>query len=194
MEKQQNPNTLVDNELLLNQKGIALWFTGLSGAGKSTIAFELEKRFYEQGYLSQVLDGDIIRLGLGKDLGYSDLDRKENIRRIAEVTKLLCNSGIITITAFISPTIEMREMARNIIGKNRFFEVFISTPLTICEQRDTKGLYKKARLGEISDFTGISSAYENPIAPFLNIDTSNQNIEDSVNSILSAIKPVVKYY
>ncbi len=189
-----NQRSLIDKELLLDQKGIVIWFTGLSGAGKSTLAFELEKRFFDQGFFSQVLDGDILRLGLCSDLGYSISDRKENIRRIAEVSKLFCNSGIITITAFISPTIEMRELARSIIGKERFLEIFISTPLSICEQRDTKGLYQKARQGEILNFTGISSEYEEPKKPFLSIDTSDISIENTVELILSKILPIVKYY
>lgn len=164
-----------------------LWFTGLSGSGKSTLANAVESKLFELGYKTYVLDGDNVRLGLNKDLGFSDNDRKENIRRISEVANLFQDSGTLTLTAFISPFREDREIARNIIGEN-FIEIWVKASLETCEQRDPKGLYKKARLGEIKNFTGIDSPYEEPENPELVIDTDKTGIEESCDLIISYIK------
>ena len=158
-------------EKLFKQQGKVLWFTGLSGSGKSTIANATEHKLHELGYKTMVLDGDNIRMGLCKDLGFSPQDRSENIRRISEVAKLFAESGTIVLTAFISPYREDREMARSIIGQD-FIEIFVDTPLDVCEGRDPKGLYKKARTGEIKGFTGIDSPYEAPLRPDMIIDTT----------------------
>lgn len=182
-----------DRERLLNQKGIMIWFTGLSGSGKSTLAIALERKLYQQGRLCRILDGDNIRSGINNNLGFSEADRKENIRRIAEISKLFVDCGIITIAAFISPTEAIRQMAAGIIGKNDFLEVYVSTPLEECEKRDVKGLYKKARRGEIPDFTGISAPFEAPENPFLEINTTGQPIEESVNILLDAILPQITF-
>jgi len=174
-------------EEILRQSAKVIWFTGLSGSGKTTLASNLEKELFFRRYFCQVLDGDNIRSGINNNLGFSKEDRLENIRRIAEVSKLLLNTGMITICSFISPTEEIREMARNIIGKNDFIEIFLNPPLEVCEQRDTKGLYKKARAGEIKDFTGISSPFEAPKHPDLVIDTSVVAIKDAVDMIFKTI-------
>jgi bifunctional enzyme CysN/CysC len=174
-------------EKINGHKGQVLWLTGLSGSGKSTIANALEKQLYAEGKKTYVLDGDNIRHGLNKDLGFTDKDRVENIRRVAEVAKLMCDAGLIVITAFISPFRTEREMARSLFQSEEFKEIFISTPLKIAEQRDPKGLYKKARSGEIPNFTGINSPYEKPIKPELTIDTSKTSITQSVKKILEII-------
>ena len=174
-------------EKINGHKGQVLWLTGLSGSGKSTIANALEKQLYAEGKKTYVLDGDNIRHGLNKDLGFTDKDRVENIRRVAEVAKLMCDAGLIVITAFISPFRTEREMARSLFQSDEFKEIFISTPLKIAEQRDPKGLYKKARSGEIPNFTGINSPYEKPIKPELTIDTSKTSITQSVKKILEII-------
>ncbi len=174
-------------EKINGHKGQVLWLTGLSGSGKSTIANALEKQLYAEGKKTYVLDGDNIRHGLNKDLGFTDKDRVENIRRVAEVAKLMCDAGLIVITAFISPFRTEREMARSLFQSDEFKEIFISTPLKIAEQRDPKGLYKKARSGEIPNFTGINSPYEKPIKPELTIDTSKTSITQSVKKILEVI-------
>ena len=174
-------------EEILRQSAKVIWFTGLSGSGKTTLASNLEKELFFRRFFCQVLDGDNIRSGINNNLGFSEIDRLENIRRIAEVSKLLINTGMITICSFISPTEEIRHMARNIIGENDFIEIFLNTPLDVCEQRDTKGLYKKARAGEIKDFTGISSPFEAPKHPDLEIDTSVTPIKDSVELIFNTI-------
>ena len=174
-------------EKMNGHKGQVLWLTGLSGSGKSTIANALEKQLYAEGKKTYVLDGDNIRHGLNKDLGFTDKDRVENIRRVAEVAKLMCDAGLIVITAFISPFRTEREMARSLFQSSEFKEIFISTPLKIAEQRDPKGLYKKARSGEIPNFTGINSPYEKPIKPELTIDTSKTSITQSVKKILEII-------
>ncbi len=174
-------------EKINGHKGQVLWLTGLSGSGKSTIANALEKQLYAEGKKTYVLDGDNIRHGLNKDLGFTDKDRVENIRRVAEVAKLMCDAGLIVITAFISPFRTEREMARSLFQSDEFKEIFISTPLKIAEQRDPKGLYKKARSGEIPNFTGINSPYEKPIKPELTIDTSKTSIIQSVKKILEII-------
>lgn len=174
-----------DKEELLGQKGIMLWFTGLSGSGKSTVAIALERELQKRGLLCRILDGDNIRSGINKGLGFTAEDRRENIRRIAEVAKLFVDTGIITIAAFISPSNELRRMASDIIGAEDFKEIYISTPLEVCEARDVKGLYAKARRGEIKNFTGISAPFEAPEHPALSIDTSKVSLEDSVKQILT---------
>jgi bifunctional enzyme CysN/CysC len=174
-------------EKMNGHKGQVLWLTGLSGSGKSTIANALEKQLYAEGKKTYVLDGDNIRHGLNKDLGFTDKDRVENIRRVAEVAKLMCDAGLIVITAFISPFRNEREMARSLFQSGEYKEIFISTPLKIAEQRDPKGLYKKARSGEIPNFTGINSPYEKPIKPELTIDTSKTSVAQSVKKILGII-------
>lgn len=173
-----------DKEELLGQKGVMLWFTGLSGSGKSTVAIALERELQKRGLLCRILDGDNIRSGINKGLGFTAEDRRENIRRIAEVAKLFVDTGIITIAAFISPSNDLRRMASDIIGAEDFKEVYISTPLEVCEARDVKGLYAKARRGEIKNFTGISAPFEAPEHPALSIDTSKVSLEDSVKQIL----------
>lgn len=181
-----------DREALLKQKGIMIWFTGLSGSGKSTLAIALEREMYKQGILCRILDGDNIRSGINNNLGFSEADRTENIRRIAEVSKLFVDCGIVTIAAFISPTNAIRHMAAEIIGNDDFLEVYVSTPIEECEKRDVKGLYAKARRGEIKDFTGISSPFEAPEHPFISIDTSCQSLEESVKILMEAILPMIK--
>lgn len=176
-----------DREALLKQKGIMIWFTGLSGSGKSTLAIALERELYRQGILCRILDGDNIRSGINNNLGFSEADRTENIRRIAEVSKLFVDCGIVTIAAFISPTNAIRRMASEIIGEDDFLEVYVSTPIEECERRDVKGLYAKARRGEIKEFTGISSPFEAPEHPFISIDTSRQSLADSVKILLEAV-------
>ena len=174
-------------EEILRQSAKVIWFTGLSGSGKTTLASNLEKELFFRRFFCQVLDGDNIRSGINNNLGFSRDDRLENIRRIAEVSKLMINTGIITICSFISPTDEIRHMARNIIGENDFIEIFLNPPLEVCEARDTKGLYRKARTGEIKDFTGISAPFEAPSHPDVEIDTSVTSIKDSVDIIFNAI-------
>ena len=174
-------------EEFLNQKAKVLWFTGLSGSGKSTVAIEVEKKLFAKSFLTQILDGDNIRDGINNNLGFSDEDRTENIRRIAEVSKLFINCGVITLNSFVSPTNDIRSLAKEIIGKDNFIEIFIDTPLEICEQRDVKGLYKKARAGEIKDFTGIDAPFEAPVNPSLIIKTENKTIEDSANEVIDYI-------
>jgi len=183
-----------EREKALHQKSMVLWFTGLSGSGKSTIAVALERALFSRGYVAQVLDGDNIRQGINSNLGFSIDDRHENIRRIAEIAKLYMQSGLVTICSFISPTQEIRKMAGEIIGENDFFEIFVDTPLEICEKRDVKGLYKKARAGEITGFTGIDSPYEAPENPVLRIKTADQTLEDSVTEVLEFILQKIKNY
>ena len=176
-----------DKEQLLGQRGVLLWFTGLSGSGKSTVAMALERELQRRGRLCRILDGDNIRTGIHAGLGFSPEDRKENIRRIAEVGKLFVDTGIITLAAFVSPTEELRQMARHIIGEADFKEIFISTPLAECEKRDVKGLYARARRGEVKDFTGISAPFEQPEPPALALATSHLSLEESVNKLLELL-------
>ena len=166
---------------------MVIWFTGLSGSGKTTLATALERYLFNHGFLSQILDGDNIRSGINNNLGFSTEDRIENIRRIAEISKLLVNSGLICICAFVSPTEETRKIVRDIIGKDDFLEVYVSTPIEICESRDIKGLYQKARAGLIKDFTGISAPFEIPQNAILSIDTSNKSIEDCLTIMLDKL-------
>lgn len=179
--------TRADKESLLRQRGVMIWFTGLSGSGKSTVALGVERELHRLGILCRILDGDNIRSGINRNLGFSAEDRAENIRRIAEVGKLFVDTGIVTLAAFISPTHAYREMAADIIGRSDFKEVYISTPLEECERRDVKGLYARARRGEIRDFTGISAPFEAPLHPALTLDTSVLSLEESVRRVLDLI-------
>ena len=180
-------------EKLLNQRARVIWMTGLSGAGKTTIAQHLELELHKKGYLTQVLDGDNIRSGINNNLGFSEEDRYENIRRIAEVSKLLMHSGIICINSFISPTHEIREMAKNIIGKEDFIEIFVDAPLEVCEERDVKGLYEKARKGEIKNFTGIDAPFDKPYDADIILPTDKLSIRECVDVCLKYIEPIIKY-
>jgi len=180
-----------DKEKQLNQKSKVLWFTGLSGSGKSTIAQHLERKLYNAGFFVQVLDGDNIRAGINNNLSFSTEDRAENIRRIAEIAKLYLHTGVITLNSFISPTKAIRAKAKEIVGEEDFIEIFINTPLEVCEARDVKGLYKKARKGEIKGFTGIDAPYEAPENPALNVETANKSIEKSVEEIFNYIVPLI---
>jgi adenylylsulfate kinase len=182
-----------EKEQQLTQRSKVIWLTGLSGAGKTTIAKYLEEGLYDLGYLTQVLDGDNIRSGINSNLGFSDADRFENIRRIAEISKLFVHCGVITINCFISPTEEIRDMARRIIGKDDFIEVYVNAPLNVCEERDVKGLYSKARRGEIKEFTGITSPFETPENIDIEIRTDLLSIEESVQQLLELIVPRVEY-
>ena len=181
-----------DKESLLRQRSVMVWFTGLSGSGKSTIAIALERELHQRGLLCRILDGDNIRSGINNNLGFSPEDRVENIRRIADVSKLFIDTGVITIAAFISPNNDLREMASSIIGKENFLEIYVNTPIEECERRDVKGLYAKARRGEIKDFTGVSAPFEAPEHPALSLDTSVLSLEESVNKLLGLILPKVK--
>lgn len=181
-----------DKEELLHQKGLMVWFTGLSGSGKSTIAIALERELHKRGLLCRILDGDNIRSGINNNLGFSAADRVENIRRIAEVGRLFVDTGIITLAAFISPNNDIRKMAASIIGEDDFMEVYVSTPIEECERRDVKGLYAKARRGEIANFTGISAPFEAPEHPALSLDTSVLTLEESVHQLLEKILPKIR--
>lgn len=180
-----------EKEQVLNQNAKVFWLMGLSGSGKTTLAIQLERHLHDLGYLTQLLDGDNIRSGLNANLGFSEKDREENIRRIAEVSKLFLNCGVITIACFVSPTAAIRKKAKDIIGKD-FIEVFVDTPLEICEQRDVKGLYKKARLGVVKDFTGISAPFEIPKSPDIHLKMANESVEDTVRKLLEEIIPMIK--
>ena len=176
-----------DKEALLGQRGVMVWFTGLSGSGKSTVAIAVERELQRRGLLCRILDGDNIRSGINNNLGFSETDRVENIRRIAEVGKLFVDTGIITLAAFISPNNALRRMAAGIIGAEDFLEVYVSTPLEVCEQRDVKGLYAKARRGEIKEFTGVSAPFEVPEHPALSLDTSVLTVDESGEKVLELI-------
>ncbi len=177
-----------DRLQLKQQKPVVLWFTGLSGSGKSTVANAVESKLLSLGKHSYLLDGDNVRHGLNKDLGFSDTDRVENIRRIGEVAKLFVDSGAIVLTAFISPFISDRAQARDLMEKGQFLEVFVDTPLEVCEQRDPKGLYKKARSGEIKNFTGIDSAYEAPVNPEIHLETAGKSIEACAEQVVNELE------
>jgi len=181
-----------DREKRLGQTSKALWLTGMSGSGKSTIAQALERKLHNAGFLVQVLDGDNIRVGINNNLGFSIEDRKENVRRIAEVAKLYLNSGVITLNSFISPTKEIRQFAKDIIGTDDFEEIYINAPLEVCEARDVKGLYKKARAGEIKGFTGIDSPYEAPESPVVEIKTAEMSADEAAQKIFDYILPRIK--
>lgn len=179
--------TRQDKETLLGQRGMMVWFTGLSGSGKSTVALGVEQELHRRGILCRILDGDNIRAGINNNLGFSPEDRRENIRRIAEVGKLFVQTGIVTLACFVSPTEEIRQLARDIIDPEDFLEVYVSTPLEECERRDVKGLYARARRGEVKDFTGISAPFETPQHPALSIDTSRFTREECVRQVVQLI-------
>lgn len=176
-----------EKEQFLHQRGLMVWFTGLSGSGKSTVAMSVERELHNRGIFCRILDGDNIRSGINSNLGFSQEDRTENIRRIAEVGKLFVHTGIVTLACFVSPTEDIREMARSIIGPEDFKEVFVSTPLEECERRDVKGLYARARKGEVKNFTGISAPFEAPVHPALSIDTSRLTLEQSTKAVVEMI-------
>jgi adenylyl-sulfate kinase len=177
---------------LNHHRSMVLWFTGLSGSGKSTIANRLQEELFQEKQHVYVLDGDNVRLGINNDLDFTEAGRKENIRRVAEVAKLMVDAGLIVITGFISPFIADREMARKIIGDQDFLEIFIDAPIEVCEKRDVKGLYARARKGEIPNFTGISSAYEPPVSPFITVKTGDHTMEECLMQIQSAIQERLK--
>ena len=179
--------TREDKEQLLHQRGTMVWFTGLSGSGKSTVALGVERELHKRGILCRILDGDNIRAGINSNLGFSAEDRMENIRRIAEIGKLFVHTGVVTLACFVSPTNDVRQLAREIIGEDDFQEVFVSTPIEECERRDVKGLYARARRGEVKNFTGISAPFEAPQNPTLSIDTSKLSLEESAMAVLDMI-------
>jgi adenylylsulfate kinase len=178
---------------LLNQRPKLIWFTGLSGSGKSTLAVQLEAQLFAHGFKTYLLDGDNIRTGLNKDLSFSEEGRIENIRRIGEVSKLLVDAGLVVLSAFISPFEADRQQVRSIVGSENYFEVFVDTPIEICEQRDVKGLYKKARAGEVKNFTGIDSPYEAPKHPDISIKTAEMTIDQSISVLLDKVLKQIKY-
>jgi len=180
--------TRSQREAHFQQTGTILWFTGLSGSGKTTLSIALEQTLFQRHVLVTILDGDVVRSGLNQDLGFSSKDRKENIRRIGEVAKLLADQAFLVIVAFISPFRQDRDLIRQSVEDDRFIEAFIDCPLQVCEERDTKGLYKKARNGEISDFTGISSPYEPPTSPEIHIKTSEHSVEECVGQIIQYLE------
>ena len=182
-----------DKEQLLKQKAITVWMTGLSGSGKSTVAKGLERYLHEHGFLTQLLDGDNVRVGINNNLGFSKKERTENIRRIAEVSKLFINCGVITLNCFVSPTREIRQMAKEIIGVENFIEVFINTSVAECEKRDVKGLYAKARAGEIKNFTGIDAPFEAPNNAAVVVNTAELSIDESIQKVLDYILPKIKF-
>lgn len=184
--------TRQDKESLLGQRGIMIWFTGLSGSGKSTVAMGVERELHAQGILCRILDGDNVRAGINNNLGFSAEDRIENIRRIAEIGKLFVQTGVVTLACFVSPTNDIRQMAREIVGKEDFLEVYISTPIEECERRDVKGLYARARKGEVKNFTGISAPFEAPVSPDIAIDTSKIPLEESVRTLTELVIKRVK--
>ena len=182
-----------DKEILLNQRSKVIWMTGISGSGKTTIAKGVEKYLYSKGIITQILDGDNLRAGINNDLSFSSQDRNENIRRVSEISKLFINCGIITINCFISPTIKMRKMAKDIIGEENFIEIYINASIEECKKRDIKGLYKKAENKKIKNFTGISSPFESPKKPELEIDTSKLSINESIQKVIDYILPKIKH-
>jgi adenylyl-sulfate kinase len=184
--------THADREAALKQKAQLIWFTGLSGSGKSTLAVQLENLLFKKGYKTYLLDGDTIRTGLNNDLGFSEEDRIENIRRIAEVSKLMIDAGVVVIGAFISPLKVNRETVKRIVGSENYFEIFVDTPLEICEQRDVKGLYKKARAGELKNFTGISSPYEKPEHPDVAVPTADISAEDAITLLIKKVEERIR--
>jgi adenylylsulfate kinase len=181
-----------DKEQMLKQHAFCVWFTGLSGSGKTTIAKGVERELHNRGYLTQVLDGDNIRSGINNNLGFSEEDRLENIRRIAEITKLYVNTGIITLNCFVSPTEDIRILAREIIGSDDFVEVYVNAPFAVCEDRDVKGLYKKARAGQIKNFTGLDAPFEAPTNANLEIPTDKMTIAESVQAVVALLLPKIE--
>lgn len=182
-----------DKEKLLNQRARVIWLTGLSGSGKTTIAQEIEMELNQKGFLTQILDGDNIRSGINNNLGFTNEDRYENIRRISEVSKLFIDCGIICINSFISPTKKIRKMAKDIIGKENFIEVYINAPIEVCEKRDPKGLYKKVREGKIKNFTGIDAPFEAPEKPDIELKTHKFSINECSTLALKTILPIIEY-
>ena len=182
--------TRQEKESLLGQRGVMVWFTGLSGSGKSTVAMGVERELHARGILCRILDGDNIRAGINNNLGFTAEDRMENIRRIAEIGKLFVQTGIVTLACFVSPTEDVRTLARTIIGEDDFKEVFISTPIEECERRDVKGLYARARRGEVKNFTGISAPFEAPKNPALTVDTSKLTLEESIKMVVKLIEQI----
>lgn len=178
---------------LVKQNALVIWLTGLPGAGKTTVALTLEKAIQKKGYFTKVFDGDEIREGLNKDLGYSLSDRRENIRRISEVSRLFLDSGLVIICSFISPTNEMRELAKTIIGPERFVEVYVNCPAEVCEHRDPKGLYKQARMGLLKNFTGIDSVYEPPLHPDVELRTDLWSVKKTSKYLITKVLPNIKY-
>jgi adenylylsulfate kinase len=176
-------------EALMEQRAVLVWFTGLSGSGKSTLAVQLEAQLHDRGFKTYLLDGDNIRVGLNKDLNFTDAGRVENIRRIGEVAKLMLDAGVVVLSAFISPFQSDRDQVRQIIGADNYIEVFVDAPIELCEQRDVKGLYKKARAGEVKNFTGIDSPYEKPQHPNLVIETGQLSVDESIDRLLRFIEP-----
>ena len=184
--------TREEKEGMLNQNGLVLWMTGLSGSGKSTLAKGLEKKLYQEGILTKLLDGDNLRTGLNTDLGFSEEDRTENIRRVAETAKLFMNCGIVTICSFVSPTLKIRKMAKEIIGDRDYFEVYVHASFEECAKRDVKGLYEKAIRGEIKDFTGLDAPFDESENPFVKIDTEKESVEDSLHNLFRAVLLIVR--
>lgn len=183
--------TRLEKENRLQQKAKVIWFTGLSGSGKTTLATGLERVLFEKGFIIQLLDGDNIRSGINNNLGFTDEDRIENVRRIAEIANLLLNCGIISICSFVSPTEKIRETVREIVGKADFLEIYLNTPLEVCEDRDVKGLYAKARSGELHNFTGVSAPFEASKKSILKIDTSNKSVEECLDLLQKKILPEI---
>ena len=181
-----------EKERQLGHRGAVVWFTGLSGSGKSTLAIALERALSARGILCRILDGDNVRCGINAGLGFSEADRRENIRRVAEVCRLFVDTGVVVLACFVSPTRELRQMAAGIVGPGDFLEVYVSTPLAECERRDVKGLYAKARRGEIRDFTGISAPFEEPDAPALRLDTSGRSVDGCVDRLLERLLPAIE--
>lgn len=181
-----------EKERQLGHRGAVVWFTGLSGSGKSTLAIALERALSARGILCRILDGDNVRCGINAGLGFSEADRRENIRRVAEVCRLFVDTGVVVLACFVSPTRELRQMAAGIVGERDFLEVYVSTPLAECERRDVKGLYAKARRGEIRDFTGISAPFEEPDAPALRLDTSGRSVDECVDRLLERLLPAIE--
>lgn len=183
--------TTAQRHQLLKQRAKLIWFTGLSGSGKSTLAVQLEAYLHEKGFATYLLDGDNIRSGLNKDLSFTEEGRVENIRRIGEVSKLMVDAGLIVLSAFISPFKADRDQVRKIVGPENYIEVFVDTPLDVCEQRDVKGLYKRARAGEVKNFTGISSPYEVPENPDAVIKTAEMSVEESIDLLVRIVEPKI---
>ena len=181
-----------DKEILLQQNAKVIWMTGLSGSGKTTVAKGVERHLHSLGILNQLLDGDNMRVGISSNLTFSSKDRAENIRRISEVSKLFLNCGVVTLNCFVSPTIDIRNIAKEIIGSENFIEVYINASLQTCKKRDVKGLYQKARNGEIKDFTGITASFEAPKSPKIEINTNKLSIDESVQKVLDFILPIIK--
>jgi adenylylsulfate kinase len=182
-----------EKEKLLQQRGMVFWFTGLSGSGKSTLAKGLERKLHHKGYLTKLLDGDNVRNGLNQNLSFSEEDREENIRRVAEVAKLFLNTGVITICSFISPSEKMRQLAREIIGSENFYEIYVKCSLEVCEKRDPKGLYRKVRKGEIQNFTGIHSEYEEPLSPSFIIKTDNKTVRRTIRQCYREVISLIRF-